>query len=415
MKQGSGAGGFPGWQAALAVDASLSPGLRESYRRALEGFERFCQKRSGRPDGRVAGDGSGAGRRARIALAREYVELQRLERVPGPAQLQEWKEALNWYFRQGKADVAAALTGVPTLGRADLGSTAWEERLVRVIRVRHYSWRTEQTYRGWAWRLARFLGERPLESATGEDVRAFLTRLATEERVGVATQKQALNALVFLLRESEGKAVGEFGDFTRARRRARMPVVLSRGECERLFEALEGTARLMAELAYGSGLRLMELLRLRVKDVDLDRRQLVVRAGKGDKDRVTVLPERLLERLAAHRERLRRLHAADREKGLPGVWLPEGLERLIGNCFFAAPTVFDATRVMNTCRKCSAMYSRSPAAWNLSIGSRNGFRLFPSTIWPRGIAHNAIRLIPASYRFASYTFASGQFAACLIW
>ena len=124
-----------------------------------------------------------------------------------------------------------------------------------------------------------------------------------------------------------------------------MPVVLSRGECERLFEALEGTARLMAELAYGSGLRLMELLRLRVKDVDLDRRQLVVRAGKGDKDRVTVLPERLLERLAAHRERLRRLHAADREKGLPGVWLPEGLERLIGNCFFAAPTVFDATRV----------------------------------------------------------------------
>ena len=327
MKQGSGAGGFPGWQAALAVDASLSPGLRESYRRALEGFERFCQKRSGRPDGRVAGDGSGAGRRARIALAREYVELQRLERVPGPAQLQEWKEALNWYFRQGKADVAAALTGVPTLGRADLGSTAWEERLVRVIRVRHYSWRTEQTYRGWAWRLARFLGERPLESATGEDVRAFLTRLATEERVGVATQKQALNALVFLLRESEGKAVGEFGDFTRARRRARMPVVLSRGECERLFEALEGTARLMAELAYGSGLRLMELLRLRVKDVDLDRRQLVVRAGKGDKDRVTVLPERLLERLAAHRERLRRLHAADREKGLPGVWLPEGLER----------------------------------------------------------------------------------------
>jgi integron integrase len=93
------------------------------------------------------------------------------------------------------------------------------------------------------------------------------------------------------------------------------------------MDAMEGVPRLMAELAYGSGLRLMELLRLRVKDVDLDRLQIVVRAGKGDRDRVTVLPEQLAERLAAHRERLRRLHARDREAGMPGVWLPEALER----------------------------------------------------------------------------------------
>ena len=315
--QPSGAETFHGWREALRSDPGISPGLRESYLRTLEGFERFSQARLG----------ADSGRRARIALARQFVELQQLERVPGPAQLQEWKEALNWYFRLGKDEVAAALAGVPPLGRADLGQTPWEERLVRKIRVRYYSWRTEQTYRGWAWRLAKFLGQRPLESASGEDVRGFLTWLATEERVGAATQKQALNALVFLLRESEGKELGDFGEFTLARRRVRMPVVLSRGECERLFEAMEGTARLMAELAYGSGLRLMELLRLRVKDVDLDRHQLVVRAGKGDKDRVTVLPERLRERLAAHRERLRRLHAEDRERGLPGVWLPEGLER----------------------------------------------------------------------------------------
>jgi len=93
---------------------------------------------------------------------------------------------------------------------------------------------------------------------------------------------------VFLLREVEGKELGDFSDFTRARRRLRMPVVLSREECARLFEAMEGVPKLMAELAYGSGLRLMELLRLRVKDVDLDRRQVVVRGGKGDRDRVTV-------------------------------------------------------------------------------------------------------------------------------
>jgi hypothetical protein len=85
----------------------------------------------------------------RVRLAREYIELQRLERAPGPTQLQEWKEALNWLFRRGRSQRSAALTGVPPLGRADLGQTPWERRLVETIRVRHLSWRTEQTYRGW--------------------------------------------------------------------------------------------------------------------------------------------------------------------------------------------------------------------------------------------------------------------------
>ena len=106
-----------------------------------------------------------------------------------------------------------------------------------------------------------------------------------------------------------------------------MPVVLSRVECQRLMNALTGTMRLMAELMYGSGLRLMELLSLRVKDVDLDRRQLIIRQGKGGKDRVTVLPESLAERLLAHIERLRDIQAQDRKACWPGVWLPEGLER----------------------------------------------------------------------------------------
>lgn len=145
-----------------------------------------------------------------------------------------------------------------------------------------------------------------------------------EERVGVATQRQALNALVFYFREAAGKELGDLGDFARARKRVRVPVVLNRTECERLFEAMAGTPRLMAELMFGSGIRLMELLRLRVKDVDLERGQLVVRGGKGDQDRVTVLPERLQEQLRAHRERLRRLHAEDRDKRLPGYGSPRG-------------------------------------------------------------------------------------------
>jgi integron integrase len=234
---------------------------------------------------------------------------------------------LNWFFHRGREASSAALRGVPPLARADLGQTDWEQRLVARLRLKGVSWRTEQTYRGWAWRLARFMGARPMSSATGAEARAFLTKLAVEERVGAATQKQALNALVFYLREVEGKEPGDFSDFARARRRVRMPVVLNRAECERLFEAMEGTPRLMAELMFGSGVRLTELLRLRVKDVDLERGQLIVRAGKGDQDRVTVLPQRLQEKLRAHRERLRRLHVEDRSKGLPGVWLPEGLER----------------------------------------------------------------------------------------
>ncbi len=124
---------------------------------------------------------------------------------------------------------------------------------------------------------------------------------------------------MFLFREALGRDPGDLSGYEVSRRGARVPTVLSRPECQRLFEALEGTTRLMAELMYGSGLRLTELLRLRVKDADLERRQLVVRSGKGDKDRVTVLPESLVERLRAHRDRVRELHEGDRgDTGWPG-------------------------------------------------------------------------------------------------
>jgi integron integrase len=303
---------FSDWGRKLHADDSLTPGLRASYRRTLVAFLHFCQQRKSGPT---------------VALARDYVELARLEHTPSPAQLQEWKDGLNWFFRRGRESSAVAMKGVPPLARSDLGRNDWEQRLVARLRLKHFSWRTEQTYRGWLWRFAHFLGPRTMSSAGGSEIREFLTKLAVEERVAVATQKQALNALVFYFRQVEGKNLGDFSDFARSRRRVRVPVVLDRAECERLFEALEGTPRLMAQLMFGGGLRLTELLRLRVQDVDLERGQIIVRAGKGDEDRVTVLPERLLEKLRAHRERLRRLHVQDREKRLPGVWLPEALTR----------------------------------------------------------------------------------------
>jgi integron integrase len=297
------------------LDPSLAPRLREAYRRAITEFLDYCRRKDCPPS---------------VAAARAHVEVARLEQAPEPVQLQAWKEAMNWFFRQRKQWVRARAQqaqGVPSLGRQDLGRADWECRLIERVRTLHLAWRTEGTYRDWNWRLAKFLHPKPMEAICDEDVRRFLTHLAVELRVGAATQRQALNAVVFFLREVQRKEPGDFSDFTRARPHTRVPVVLTRAECERLFEAMEGTPRLMAEVMYGGGLRLMELLRLRIKDVDLNRHQLIIRGGKGGQDRVTVLAERLLERLTAHRERLRRLHAEDRTQALPGVWLPEGLER----------------------------------------------------------------------------------------
>ena len=346
---------FPGW-ADILQQERLPALIRQQYRLALIRYLRFCKE---------------SRQRATVDSARQFMQETEAERQLGKSQLANWKAALNWFFEEaGKqtavvtavpavrrnsnlasgtdaatpavyrkpigssgTDAATTISDVPTLGMADLGKSDWERKLIRELRGRHYRWRTEQAYRGWAGRFADWLARRAgsIEKAQADDVRDFLSELVTRQRASASTQKQALNALVFLLREALGHDLGDFGDFTRARKIVRVPVVLSREECRQLFAALDGTTRLMAELMYGSGLRLAELIGLRVKDVDLDRRQLVVRAGKGDKDRVTVLPESLLERLHAHRERLRELYADDQGRGVPGVWLPEGLERKFSN------------------------------------------------------------------------------------
>ena len=214
----------------------------------------------------------------------------------------------------------------PPLAAADTGASAWEQALIQAMRSRNFLWRTEETYRRWAGRFAQFIAPRSPDAAGTAEVGAFLDALALQQRASASTQRQALNALVFLLQEALGRDLGEL-HYRRAEKPTRLPSVLSREECRRLFAQLNGTTLLMAELAYGSGLRLMELLRLRVHHVDLARGQLRVLGGKGDKDRVTVLPQALVPRLEAHIGRLRGLFAADRAAQLPGVWLPEGLAR----------------------------------------------------------------------------------------
>ena len=159
------------------------------------------------------------------------------------------------------------------------------------------------------------------------EIEAFLSYLATDRKVSPATQNQALAALLFLYKEVLEIELPWLDNVTRAKPKRRLPVVLSRAELQRLFDALNGTPRLMARLIYGSGLRLKECLRLRVKDVDFDYGQLIVRAGKGGKDRVTMLPSVLVPELKQLLEHDRLIWSRDRELDVPGVALPDALER----------------------------------------------------------------------------------------
>ena len=176
-------------------------------------------------------------------------------------------------------------------------------------------------------RFIRFHGGRHPRELREAEVGAFLEDLAGPQQVSASTQNQALNALVFLYEHVLKERLGALGEFARAQRPERLPVVLSVEEVRLLLAALDGTQRLIAQLLYGSGLRLLEVLRLRVKDLDLGRLQITVRSGKGNKDRVTMLPVTVAEVLREHLEEVRRVHGAELAAGRGEVWMPEALAR----------------------------------------------------------------------------------------
>ena len=205
------------------------------------------------------------------------------------------------------------------------------DQVRQAIRTRHYSYMTEKAYVGWIKRFIFFHNKRhPAEMAEAEIAR-FLSSLATEGRVSASTQNQALNALLFLYREILKKDIGYVNGVVRAKRPHRLPVVLTRQEVRSILGCLDGSDWIMAILLYGAGLRLMECLRLRVKDIDFASNQIVVRAGKGDKDRHTMLPAAVKEPLAKHLDLIRRQHQRDLERGLGRVALPNALERKYPN------------------------------------------------------------------------------------
>ena len=201
------------------------------------------------------------------------------------------------------------------------------ERVRHEVRVRHYSHRTEEAYSAWVRRFILFHGKRHPKTMGEREVAAFLTWLATERRVSANTQSQALSAILFLYRDVLRADVGWIQNIVRAKPSRRLPVVLTRDEVALLLRRLHGTPWLVAALLYGSGLRLLEGLRLRVKDIEPGANQLTVRSGKGQKDRITMLPRTLKDPLRRHLETVRLQHAQDLARGDGAVELPDAIAR----------------------------------------------------------------------------------------
>lgn len=190
-----------------------------------------------------------------------------------------------------------------------------------------YAKRTQSAYIDWATRFLAYFPNRKMTDLDANSVRAYLTNLAEKHNVAVNTQKQALNALVFLFQESEGRELGDFSDFKRAKKPIKVPTVLSQEEVQLLFGQLNPPHLLICQLLYGAGLRLLEGVRLRVQDVDFANNQLLIRDGKGRKDRVSVLPAICREALQSQIEVTRQVHAEDLGRGYGEVWLPTALRK----------------------------------------------------------------------------------------
>lgn len=200
-----------------------------------------------------------------------------------------------------------------------------------VLRLKHYSYRTEESYVDWIKRFILFHNKRHPKDMGRAEVQAFLTHLAVDGNVAASTQNQAFSALLFLYREVLQIEFDAPLDAVRAKKPARLPVVLTPTETRQVIDGMTGTYQLMAKLLYGSGLRLMECLRLRVKDIDFERREITVRDAKGGHERVTMLPVSLVAPLQEHLKRVKLLHDQDLAAGLGQVYLPYALDRKYPN------------------------------------------------------------------------------------
>lgn len=329
---------FPRWAEVLKA-SDLSAELCESYKVTIRWYLSWCHRR-------------GVG--CSVESAHNFVDWAIKEKSPRAWVVERWKEAIQWFFLSAKTHAGGGYneSEPSTVGkqvapsgkardwqRRDLESeerleaaTEDERRILAVMRRMGRALRTERNYVGWYRDFVRQSGLADGSLISASMVKAYLDYLAMERAVSSSTQKQALNALVFIAQEVFELKLGEIGEFVKAKNHKRIPVVMSKAETRQFFAKLKGERLLMAKVQYAAGLRVSELCRLRVQDLDLERNQVTVRSGKGGKDRVAPLSERLIGALRAHLDEVRELFEGDLQRAdLEGVYLPEALARRHGN------------------------------------------------------------------------------------
>jgi integron integrase len=283
-----------GWEGLLGGEGELSFSEKKTYERVIRGYLGFVSHRNGR---------------ICVETAKEYVEGQ--FGVDDPR-----REPLRWMVKRFSQKEVV-----------DVVDSEWEESLRTALRIGQYSYRTEKSYRDWAKSFMKFISYPKLPDITSDHLESYLSHLAINQAVRPNTQKQALNAILFFYRNVLKIEPGNIGKFRRARASKRMPVVLTVDEIQSIFDELENNQLLMAQLMYGAGLRVSELVRLRVKDIDVARRTITVVMGKGDKDRVLPLPRSIEKSVEKQLKKLKNLFDEDKKNGIDQVYLPGAMKR----------------------------------------------------------------------------------------
>ncbi len=360
---------FPRWAEVLGA-SDLPQQTCDSYTVTLRWYLGWCHRNS-------------VG--CSVQSARDFIDWAQAEKKANDWVVERWREPIRWFFVTAKAQTAPCaeftsgsegqsdcvvavgalkgtdknvcvtvetvdavapvneLVGRPANPRDGYGAvndtpaeriegrTSDETAILKVMRRRGMALTTERTYLSWFRDFVKHSGLSAGADIKAEQLKSFLDYLAMERAIASSTQKQALNALVFAAREVFELDLGEIGDFVRAKNRKQIPTVMSKAETRLFFAQLDGEKRLMAQVQYAAGLRVSELMRLRVKDLDLERNQVVVRSGKGGKDRVAPLSEKLIGALQRHLVKIRELFEEDVAGNLSGVYLPEALARKYKN------------------------------------------------------------------------------------